>query len=76
MPSSWLWQELGAWEAGNDVAAEVYMWSSDSNLSRGDLAKAYSNALQAVTLRPNNLTYWRALIQRQNAFAAAPVRAG
>jgi len=54
---------IGAWEAGNDVAAEVYMWSSNSNLSRGDLAKAYSNAIQAVRLRPSNLTYWRALMQ-------------
>jgi len=54
---------VGAWEAGNDVAAEVYMWSSNSNLSRGDLAKAYSNAIQAVQLRPGNLTYWRALMQ-------------
>ena len=52
---------LGAWEAGNDVAAEVYMWSCNSNLSRGDLVKAYSNAVQAVTLRPNNLGYWGAL---------------
>ena len=54
---------LGAWYAGNDVAAEVYMWSCNSNLSRGDLAKAYSNAIQAVSLRPNNLSYWHALIQ-------------
>ncbi len=53
----------GAWYAGNDVAAEVYMRSSDSNLNRGDLDKAYSNALQAVTLRPNNLSYWRSLLQ-------------
>ena len=54
---------LGAWEAGNDVAAEVYMWSSSSNLSRGDLVKGYANALQAVSLRPNNLSYWRTLRQ-------------
>ena len=54
---------LGAWYAGNDVAAEVYMWSCNSNLGRGDLVKAYSNALQAVSLRPNNLSYWRALMQ-------------
>jgi tetratricopeptide (TPR) repeat protein len=53
----------GAWYVGNDVAAEVYMWSSDSNLSHGDLSKAYSNALRAVTLRPNNLRYWRVLMQ-------------
>jgi tetratricopeptide (TPR) repeat protein len=54
---------LGAWEVGNDVAAEVYVWSCNSDLGRGDLVKAYSNALQAVTLRPNNLSYWAALIQ-------------
>ena len=54
---------LGAWYAGNDVAAEVYMWSCDSNLAHGDLVKAYSNALQAVSLRPNNLSYWHALMQ-------------
>ena len=54
---------LGAWNAGNDVAAEVYLWSCNSNLGRGDLVKAYSNALQAVSVRPNNLSYWRALIQ-------------
>ncbi len=52
---------LGAWYAGNDVAAEVYMWSSDTNLARGDAVKAYSNALQAVSMRPSNLSYWRAL---------------
>jgi tetratricopeptide (TPR) repeat protein len=54
---------LGAWYAGNDVAAEVYMWSSNSNLARGELAKAYANALQAVSMRPNNLSYWHALTQ-------------
>jgi tetratricopeptide (TPR) repeat protein len=53
---------VGAWEAGNDVAAEGYMWACN-NLDRGDLAKAYSNALQAVRLRPNNLSYRRGLIQ-------------
>jgi tetratricopeptide (TPR) repeat protein len=54
---------IGAWEAGNDVAAEVYRWSAASNLNRGDIEKAYSNALQAVTLRPGNLGYWQTLIQ-------------
>jgi len=53
---------LGAWYAGNDVAAEVYMWSCNSNLGHGDLAKAYSNALRAVSLRPNNLGYWHSLV--------------
>jgi tetratricopeptide (TPR) repeat protein len=52
---------LGAWFAGNDVAAEVYLWTANSNLDQGDLVKAYSNALRAVNLRPNNLSYWRPL---------------
>ena len=52
---------FGAWFVGNDVAAEVYMWTGNSNLARGDLVKAYSNTLQAVRLRPNNLAYWHAL---------------
>ena len=54
---------LGAWYAGNDVAAQVYMWSCDSNLDQGDRVKAYSNATQAVSLRPNNLSYWHSLMQ-------------
>src|SRR5579862_1066117 len=54
---------LGAWFAGNDVAAEVYMWSSDSSLARGDLVKAYANAIQAVNLRPNNMSYWHTLMR-------------
>jgi tetratricopeptide (TPR) repeat protein len=53
---------MGAWEIGNDVAAEVYLWSANSNLSHGDVTKAYANAQQAVKVRPNNLSYWRALI--------------
>jgi tetratricopeptide (TPR) repeat protein len=54
---------LGAWFAGNDVAAEVYMWSSNTNLGRGDLVKAYANAIQAVNMRPNNLSYWHTLMR-------------
>jgi tetratricopeptide (TPR) repeat protein len=54
---------LGAWSAGNDVAAEVYMWSSGGNLARGDLVKAYANAVQAVNMRPNNLSYWHTLMR-------------
>jgi tetratricopeptide (TPR) repeat protein len=53
----------GAWTAGNDVAAEVYLWTCYSNLGRGELAKAYGNALRAVTLRPGDLHYWGALRQ-------------
>ena len=52
---------LGAWFAGNDVAAEVYMWSSDREA--GDVVKSYANAYQAVTLRPNNLSYWHSLVR-------------
>jgi tetratricopeptide (TPR) repeat protein len=54
---------LGAWYAGNDVAAEVYRWSSESNLAHGDMVKAYANATRAVSLRPNSLSYWHTLIR-------------
>lgn len=52
---------LGAWFAGNDVAAEVYMWTSDREA--GDVVKSYANAYQAVRMRPNNLSYWHSLIR-------------
>jgi tetratricopeptide (TPR) repeat protein len=52
---------LGAWFAGNDVAAEIYMWSS--NREPGNLVKAYANAYQAVNMRPNNLSYWHSLMR-------------
>lgn len=51
----------GAWELGNDIAAEMYWWSCNANLGRSDLLKAYSNAVQAVSMRPNNIDYWHAL---------------
>jgi tetratricopeptide (TPR) repeat protein len=54
---------LGAWFVGNDVAAEVYMWSSESSLARGDVINAYANAVAAVRLRPNNLSYWHTLMR-------------
>jgi tetratricopeptide (TPR) repeat protein len=54
---------IGAWYVGNDVAAEVYMWSYESDLGHGDPVKAYSNATRAISLRPNNLSYWHALMQ-------------
>ena len=54
---------LGAWFVGNDVAAEVYLWSSDSSLARGDLVKAYANAIQAVNCVPNNMSYWHTLMR-------------
>jgi tetratricopeptide (TPR) repeat protein len=53
----------GAWTAGNDVAAEVYIWTAYSNLGRGELVKAYENALRAVMLRPGNLHCWGVLMQ-------------
>ena len=43
---------LGAWYAGNDVAAEVYMWSSDTNLARGDAVKAYSTPFRRSACAP------------------------
>ncbi|MFZ0962166.1 MAG: hypothetical protein WAO35_14795 [Terriglobia bacterium] len=58
---------LGSWYAGNDLAAEVYYWSCSSNLDQGDLFKGYSNALRAVSIRPNNLSYWRAVIQSKKS---------
>jgi tetratricopeptide (TPR) repeat protein len=54
---------FGSWNIGNDVAAEVFMWSCDSNLRHGDLVKGYSNAIRAVTLRPANVRYWRDVVQ-------------
>ncbi len=54
---------LGAWFAGNDVAAEVYRWSANSNLASGDLKKAYINSLRAISLRSNNLNYWHVLFR-------------
>lgn len=53
----------GARTAGNDVAAEVYAWSCSGDLDRGDVEKGYRDALRALTLRPGNPRYWRALIQ-------------
>jgi tetratricopeptide (TPR) repeat protein len=54
---------LGAWYAGNDIAAQVYTWGCESNMGHGDMVKAYSNASHAVRLRPNNLSYWHSLMQ-------------
>jgi tetratricopeptide (TPR) repeat protein len=54
---------VGAWNTGNDVAAEVYSWTCYHDLGRGDYAQGYTNALRAVSLRPANPRYWRALIQ-------------
>jgi tetratricopeptide (TPR) repeat protein len=54
---------VGAWNTGNDIAAEVYNWSCYTDLGRGDIVQGYTNALRAVTLRPATGRYWRALIQ-------------
>lgn len=72
-PSAWVKRGLyalilaiamvGAWFAGNDVAAEVYRWSAVSSISHGDLKKAYLNSLRAVFLRPNNLNNWQVLMR-------------
>ncbi len=52
---------LGARYVGYDVAAELYLWASERNLARGEYAKAYSNAVRGVELRPANFRYWRNL---------------
>lgn len=52
---------LGAQAVGYDTAAEVYFWSSQSDLSQSQTVRAYANALRAVQLRPGNLRYWQAL---------------
>jgi tetratricopeptide (TPR) repeat protein len=52
---------LGAWRLGYDIAAEVYLSTSQNNLQRSELLKAYLNASEAVELRPGQLRYWRGL---------------
>jgi tetratricopeptide (TPR) repeat protein len=52
---------LGARDVGYDVAAENYLWTSEDNLTQGQVLKSYSNAARAVELRPASLLYWRAL---------------
>jgi len=47
---------LGAWFAGNDVAAEVYMWSSGSNLVRGDLYRPDADEARSLLLRMREAT--------------------
>ncbi len=64
---------LGARSVGNDVAAEVYFWASQDNLTHSQIPKAYANALRAVRLRPGVLRYWRELASTkfvQQQFAA------
>lgn len=54
---------IGAWYAGNDVTAEAYLWRCNRALARGDLANAYGNAIQAISVRPDSLSTWGALVQ-------------
>ncbi|MGH9444859.1 MAG: hypothetical protein ACRD3O_03915, partial [Terriglobia bacterium] len=54
---------IGARFVGYDTAAEVYFWSAQKNITHGQLALAYSNALRAVHLRPAKLAYWQVLEQ-------------
>jgi tetratricopeptide (TPR) repeat protein len=51
----------GARTVGVDIAAENYAYSSQQNLARFQLPKAYENALRAVELRPGEIRYWHAL---------------
>ncbi len=58
---------LGGRSIGLDLAAEFYIRASNDNLARGEIPKAYSNALRAVELRPGILRYWRTLAQTKLA---------
>jgi tetratricopeptide (TPR) repeat protein len=51
----------GARYIGYDAAAEVYAIVSSKNLEQRQFAKAYSNAVRAVQLRPGVVRYWREL---------------
>lgn len=53
---------LGAVCAGNDVAAEVYDWTSQGSLARSQLGRAYDNAVRAVRIRPGVIRYWRQVV--------------
>lgn len=50
---------LGARNVGYDLAAAFYCWTSQDNLARSQLGKAYDNATRAAQLRPGVLRYWR-----------------
>ena len=67
---------VGAWEVGNDVAAEVYLWSCNGNLSHGELDKAYSNSLQAVHPAAQQLELLASAGADQDSFGTASVRSG
>lgn len=58
---------LGGRSIGLDLAAEFYIRASNDGLARGEIPKAYSNALRAVELRPGVLRYWRTLAQTKLA---------
>ena len=52
---------LSARNIGYDVSAEIYARASSNDLAGGNTARAYTNALHAVEIRPGVLRYWRAL---------------
>ncbi len=52
---------VNAYNLGNDVAAANYAWASQTNLAQAQPAKAYTNALRAVELRPGVTQYWEIL---------------
>jgi tetratricopeptide (TPR) repeat protein len=51
----------GAQTIGYDLAAEVYMHASASDLIEREKDRAYLNARRAVGLRPGTLRYWQGL---------------
>lgn len=64
---------LGALPLGDNWAAQVYLWASRDHLARGEVSRAYNEALRAVRLRPGRLASWRALAEAklaQNQFAS------
>ncbi len=58
---------LGARAIGYNLAAEVYRWTSDRNLSQSQMEQAYSNAMRAVALRPGVIANWRTLARTKIA---------
>ena len=60
---------LGTWNAAYDVAAEIYFWESEPPPGPSHAARGYSNALQAVELRPGIERYWRALLNSKMRLA-------
>ena len=52
---------LGARAVGYEVAAETYFWAAQDSLASLHVPQAYTNAVQAVRLRPGTLRFWRTL---------------